>query len=63
MYVLPYRSSYPDYQEGEPVPEGEGSEAEVPTDVLDSDGYELVLPSGNSINYMSFIMRKQAFCI
>ena len=45
---LSFRSSYPDYQEGEPAErEEEDMEEDVQPDVLAADGYELVLPSGN----------------
>ena len=49
-----YRSSYPDYQEGEPEAEGEEvSEEGAQADVLDTDGYELMLPSGDSSDQSS----------
>ncbi|GAB1603435.1 zinc finger protein 622-like [Argonauta hians] len=46
-----YRSSYPDYKErGD---HGDDSDEEVTVEELDTDGYELVLPSGATIGHRS----------
>lgn len=50
-----YRSSYPDYKEGETTGESEEGdmETDVQPEVLAEDGYELVLPSGATVGHRS----------
>ncbi|XP_064648367.1 cytoplasmic 60S subunit biogenesis factor ZNF622-like [Lineus longissimus] len=55
-----YRSSYPDYKEGEEPMEGDDDggqedQDEIRQKVLDSQNYELVLPSGSSVGHRSLM--------